>query len=192
MSSVNVTKDYIQFKDSSKQSGIFPMLGSIIMWSGDINSIPYGYLVCDGRTLDKTEVAANSIIEIYGTLFEKIGYKYGRVDGELNKFKIPDMRERFPLGITDNNFKEVVDSTSLAGGVKKLENSHFKHKHGLSTIGYITSMWSAHAISSDDEYDSYYGTQNSTSLFITPEPGVNDDFLTKFHVIVFLIKYKHI
>lgn len=188
--SVKVTKDYIQFKDSSKQSGIFPMIGSIIMWPGDINSIPNGYLVCDGRTLDKTEVEANSIIEIYSKLFEKIGYKYGSVGGDLNKFKIPDMRERIPLGIKDAEFNGVY-STTLYGGVKKLENSHYKHKHLWNTTSFVTGVGKV-GLYGGSEYTSYFGVQNQTIASITTEAGVNDDFLPKFKVMVFLIKYKYI
>lgn len=193
MSSVKVAKDYIQFNDSSKQSGIFPMIGSIIMWPGDISSIPYGYLQCDGRTLDKTAVEGNSINAIYSKLFEKIGYKYGSVAGDSNKFKLPDMKERFPLGIKDIDFKNVVDSTTLYGGVKKLENTHFKHKHGLDTTGFLTAVSIPPVeIEDDDEYISYHSVQNSATLDIVPEAGDNDNYLSKFNVMVFLIKYTNI
>jgi microcystin-dependent protein len=191
MSSVKVTKGYIQFNDSSKQSGIFPMIGSIIMWPGDISNIPYGYLICDGRTLDKTEVEGNSIIEIYGKLFEKIGYKYGSVEGDSNKFKLPNMIERFPLGITDNTFKNVVDSTTLYGGEKKLQNSNFKHKHNFSTTGIMNSLGSVKCDPGSGSQQ--YGAKNHinvANLLINNE--VSEDYLPKFNVMVFLIKYTNI
>jgi len=101
------------------------------------------------------------------------------------------MIERFPLGIKDNIFKNVVDSTTLYGGVKKLENSHFKHKHGLDTRNFGTSIGETE-IENDDEYTSYYAIQNTVTLDIVQEAGDNDDYLSKFNVLVFLIKYTNI
>ena len=40
MSGVRVTKQYIEFKDNTKLTGIFPKIGTIILWPGDINNIP--------------------------------------------------------------------------------------------------------------------------------------------------------
>jgi microcystin-dependent protein len=189
MSSVKVTKGYIQFNDSSKQSGIFPMIGSIIMWPGDISNIPYGYLICDGRTLDKTEVEGNSIIEIYGKLFEKIGYKYGSVEGDSNKFKLPNMIERFPLGIKDNTFKNVVDSTTLYGGEKKLQNSNFKHKHKIYTSDMYVNLGFQATDDDNDKVNSINKGNEHNQLIIDRPAGDNDDFFPEFNVVKFIIRY---
>lgn len=200
MSSVKVTKDYLQFPDSSKQSGLFPMIGSIIMWAGDIANIPEGYLVCDGRELDKTETESNSIIEKYSKLFENIGYKYGR--DTLNPpnediFNIPDMSQRFPYGINESSFKSVVNANTLSGGVKKLVNSHFKHRHVIPTDQLVTGINVGDATSDttkakDGIGASYYNVSANSTLKIDMETGDNDDYLSRFNVVNFLIKYKNV
>ena len=60
MSGVRVTKQYIEFKDNTKLTGIFPKIGTIILWPGDINNIPDGYLLCDGRMIDKEETISEN------------------------------------------------------------------------------------------------------------------------------------
>ena len=108
MSYVKVTKEYIKFKDNSKMSGIFPPIGMVILWPGDTNYIPDGYLRCNGDILDKEEtINVNSNEKKYESLFEKIGYKYGSVSGDSNKFKLPDMREKFPLGINQSGLSNM-------------------------------------------------------------------------------------
>ena len=73
--------------------------GSIIMWGGTAiedneqtpYSIPKGYLLCNGRTLNKNQ---------YPKLFRAIGYTHG---GSGNSFKLPDLRERFIVGSGGDN-----------------------------------------------------------------------------------------
>ena len=61
-------------------------IGSIIMWAGISSRVPSGWMWCDGRSLSTTS---------YPDLYSCLGYMYG---GSGNNFKIPDLRQRFPLG----------------------------------------------------------------------------------------------
>jgi microcystin-dependent protein len=73
--------------------------GSILMWGGNAaedneqtpGSIPKGYLLCNGRTLNRNA---------YPKLFKAIQYTHG---GSGDNFRIPDLRERFIVGSGGNN-----------------------------------------------------------------------------------------
>ncbi len=62
--------------------------GSVSMAFGDQSPAEaWGYLPCDGRELNRAE---------YPELFNTIGYRYG---GSGDKFALPDMQSRMPLGV---------------------------------------------------------------------------------------------
>lgn len=64
-------------------------VGTIIPFAG--NSIPEGYLSCDGSAISRTD---------YATLFAVIGTIHGSGDGNLT-FNLPDMRGRYFRGWTN-------------------------------------------------------------------------------------------
>lgn len=66
----------------ARYGGVPP--GSITSYAG--NTVPSGWLLCDGSTLNKND---------YPELFSAIGYIYG---GSGNSFKLPNLSGRFPLG----------------------------------------------------------------------------------------------
>lgn len=70
------------------------LIGEIIEYAGE--SIPGGYLVCDGSAVSRTE---------YSELFDVIGTIYGSGDGSTT-FNLPDLRGRVVTGLntTNSNF----------------------------------------------------------------------------------------
>ena len=60
--------------------------GSIIAWGSD--TIPYGYLLCDGSAVSRTT---------YSELFAAIGTTWGAGDGSTT-FNVPQFKDRFLLG----------------------------------------------------------------------------------------------
>lgn len=68
-------------------------VGVVLPWAG-IQVPPCNYLLCDGSSYSKSE---------YKKLFDTIQYTYG---GSGDSFKVPDMRSRFPLGISDSAVTE--------------------------------------------------------------------------------------
>ena len=67
---------------------LIPPVGSIVVFAGPSNNLPSGWLVCDGRKLNK---------DTYKTLFDVIGFSWGW-DNE-NEFYLPDMPGWFPTGV---------------------------------------------------------------------------------------------
>ena len=61
--------------------------GGIIPWAGA--AAPPNFLLCDGAAVSRTT---------YARLFAEIGTTYGVGDGSTT-FNVPDMRQRFPLGV---------------------------------------------------------------------------------------------
>ena len=71
-------------------SGSLPT-GTIIAWGGGYNSIPSGWLLCDGSAVSRST---------YSDLFNIIGTRFGAGDGSTT-FNLPDLRSRFPRGAPD-------------------------------------------------------------------------------------------
>lgn len=67
------------------------LIGEIIEYAGE--SIPGGYLVCDGSAVSRTE---------YSELFDVIGTLYGSGDGSTT-FNLPDLRGKVVTGLNANN-----------------------------------------------------------------------------------------
>lgn len=88
-------------------------IGAIIPFSGDINSIPDGFMLCDGSAISRTT---------YATLFSIIGTTYGNGDGSTT-FNLPDLRGRTIVGLDSNDTD--FDTLGETGGSKDLQaHSH--------------------------------------------------------------------
>ena len=80
------------------------LVGEIKMWAGD--TIPYGWLLCDGSEVSKTE---------YPYLYASIGDLWGTPNSSSN-FKLPNLAGNVPVGYNsaDANF----DTVGKTGGEK--------------------------------------------------------------------------
>lgn len=80
----------------------FKMIGEIKMWAG--NTIPEGWLLCDGSEVSKTE---------YPRLFEAIGSLWGTPSSSSN-FLLPNLKGRVPVGY-DANDSDATYNFNLVG-----------------------------------------------------------------------------
>lgn len=76
----------IQFYHSGGWQSLIPS-GAVIPFAA--GSPPSGWLICDGQAVSRS---------IYSTLFAVIGETFGAGDGSTT-FNVPDLRQRFPLGV---------------------------------------------------------------------------------------------
>lgn len=85
--------------------------GTITAFGGE--DAPTGWLLCDGSAVSRTTFAG---------LFAVIGTSYGSGDGSTT-FELPDLRQRFPLGLADSGTGAALGDT---GGA-------IDHAHDLDT-----------------------------------------------------------
>ena len=64
--------------------------GMILPFAGPVENIPAGWLLCDGRPVNRSE---------YGNLYDAIGVSWGTGDGSTT-FNIPDLRGMFLRGVS--------------------------------------------------------------------------------------------
>jgi microcystin-dependent protein len=87
-------------------------VGCIFPFAGPANSVPAGYLLCDGSEV---------LQQTYSTLFKLIGYTYSNGNANNLKgastFKLPDLRGRFPLGADNMNNNITVPSSGNANNL---------------------------------------------------------------------------
>jgi microcystin-dependent protein len=101
---------------------VFPFAG---------NAAPYGYLICDGRAVSRTE---------YASLFLMIGTSHGIGDGS-STFNLPDYRGRFLRGVDgeagldlDKNLRSPTNGGNSGNSVGSIQEDQFKsHTHSVET-----------------------------------------------------------
>lgn len=118
--------------------------GSITSYAG--STIPSGWLLCDGSTLNKND---------YPELFSAIGYIYG---GTGNSFKIPNLTGRFLLGKSGSHpLAQTGGAETVALSVAQMP-AH-GHSVSCSTVGNHTHSIPAPA--SEGTYPSTYSIRGS-------------------------------
>jgi len=130
-------------------SGALPV-GTIIPWTSD--SIPSGWLECNGQEVSRTE---------YSKLFSIIGTTFGSGDGSTT-FNLPDLRGRVIAGFDsgDTDF----DSIGKKGG----EKTH------VLTVDELPAH--NHSISSDGNHNHSINTDGEHSHDIRGEYGSAGDY----------------
>lgn len=97
------------------------LVGEIKMWAGD--TIPYGWLLCDGSEVSKTE---------YPYLYSSIGDLWGTPNSSSN-FKLPNLAGRVPVGYNsaDTDTTETFGQVGATGGAR----GAWYHTHTISSSG---------------------------------------------------------
>lgn len=104
-------------------------IGSIMPFAGEEDKIPSGWMLCDGKELNRTD---------YSALYNIIGTAWGAGDGS-NTFNLPDTRGMFLRGVSgDSNIDEDKNNRMYlnSGGntnnnVGSYQSDSFKsHNHG--------------------------------------------------------------
>lgn len=93
------------------------IVGEIKSFAGPVESIPPGYMACNGAAISKTTWPA---------LFAVIGYAWG---GSGDSFQVPDLRGRFLRGLDAASGRDASSSRSLGS---YQEDSVIQHRHGAT------------------------------------------------------------
>jgi microcystin-dependent protein len=75
--------------------------GMIMMWGGDKDAIPAGWLECNGSFVDQSS---------YPDLFQAIGYNFGQTTSATQLY-LPDLRGRFVRGVDDGAGRDPDEAT---------------------------------------------------------------------------------
>ena len=98
-------------------------VGAITLFSG--STLPDGWLLCNGATYSTTE---------YSELYDVIGYIYGGTEGN---FAVPDLSNRFPIGVGTNALGAVGGNLSITLTSGQLPS----HTHSVNEgEGHLHSM----------------------------------------------------
>lgn len=125
-------------------------VGSII--ASALNSIPDGYLECNGASLSTSQ---------YSDLFQAIGYTFG---GSGSSFNLPDLREKFVRGVGATHTLGTVEgdgNKSHAHSVSLSGNSGFAGSH--SHLVPMASGFSASQVCVKNSIDSFSTNSIATS-----------------------------
>lgn len=122
----------------------FCPVGTIMLWSS--NTAPDGWLLCDGSEYPST-------IDMYKKLFDVIKNTYGGVNP---KFKVPDLRGRFPIGTGKGDNLTNTYTLATAGGKDKFKLSVGNippHKHvSIENFKDNHGNWQNIPVGSDDGF----------------------------------------
>lgn len=102
-------------------------IGTVVAWSGQKNTIPSGWMECDGRPLDRSGE--------YKKLFDAIGTTWGGVG--TTQFKIPNLKGYFLRGVDETGVVDVdsasrkdVNGAVVGGKVGSFQmDAIISHKH---------------------------------------------------------------
>ena len=174
---VKITNEKIEFSTTNIQTEVFPHIGSILLWGGDDigNLTSTGYLCCNGGEHN---------IDDYPKLFEVIGNTYGTSE-TAGKFKVPDLKRRFPIGTSANI------NIGTTDGDKQLNSIHYPHKHELSfsELKYFNRRGG----------ETYGGSLGATVgystawkiLFVSPnETGKQKNYYPQYCIVNYIIRAK--
>jgi microcystin-dependent protein len=116
--------------------------GTIAAFGGGTNSVPEGWLLCDGRPIKK---------EVYPDLFEAIKYAWGGgYSGQIKvgDFNLPDLRGRFLRGVDGGigndpdaagRFRPNIDGNAGNQVGSTQPGSIISHEHSVNLNGSVNS-----------------------------------------------------
>lgn len=132
-------------------------VGGLVPFAGA--NAPSGYLLCDGSQVSRVT---------YKSLYDVIGTTYGVGDGSTT-FTVPDLRQRFPLGVAASGTGNALGAT---GGNIDHTHSGGSHTHALTVAG--TSTAGSHSHSVDSHSHSIGSDGSHTHSFTTGGPSATD------------------
>lgn len=154
------TKKYVDDKYEDLMANSGTPVGSILYYPSA--TIPFGWMQCDGRSLDKTA---------YSKLFDIIGYTYG---GSGNTFKLPDLRGEFVRGWDNGRGVDTgrALNTSQSATAVRILIDQYAGGSGAKTDG--TYLWK-------DRYPlgTFAVTGSNIDGFVTP--GTGDASLMRYN-----------
>ena len=150
------------------------IVGEVKLYAGIENSIPLGWIKCDGRNISRTT---------YKELFTKIGTIYGAGDG-VNTFTLPNMNGRVPIGQGDgyqlgNTGGEVTHKLTVTEIPEHKHIAPFSEAYGQDPWGLVSK--GHYGSNGGRDYDNWWAY---TSPVGGNQPHNNmQPYITMFYII---------
>jgi len=106
-------------------------IGSIVIWSGAVTSVPTGWLLCNGSAVSRTT---------YSSLFSVTGTTFGAGNGTTT-FNIPNLMDRFVVGAGSAYAQNTTGGTSTHNHTGNTDGTQLSltqipsHSHGMDNQG---------------------------------------------------------
>lgn len=153
-------------------------IGTIIPFAG--NSIPQGYLLCDGSAISRTN---------YASLFAVIGTIYGAGDGSTT-FNLPDLSNRVPMKRQGSTlgYKEagyIPNITASVDGVPNVGATIYRDATGAFDLGSTYHFLSSKGSATTDTFILKFNASRSSSIYA----NVDGVYPKNLAIFGYLIKY---
>ena len=137
--------------------------GIIKLFGGSV--VPSGHLLCNGAAVSRTT---------YARLFTAIGTAHGVGDGSTT-FNLPDMRQRFPLGVAASG-----TGNALGGTGGAIDHTHTvpAHYHGMGT-GADLAIGSSGSHTHSIDHDHGSVTSGGSGTLTTGTDGAHRHLIAK-------------
>lgn len=141
---------------------------------------PSGWLFCDGSLISRATFA---------TLFATIGTSYGVGDG-VNTFQLPDLRQRFPLGLAASGTGNALGATG--GSIDHVHNLDTATSHAKITISSTDRLYQLRkTVAAWDSTRVQDGAEGPLAQSLTTGTGLGGDTDSDnppFQVVQYIIK----
>lgn len=155
---VTVTDNQLKIEGRAKdKSGFIMPVGTVISYAG--NTIPEGWLECDGRLL-----TAGQDNNMYRDLFDAIGTSWG---GSGESFNIPDLRGMFLRGVDGSAGRDPDKATRTAQTSGGNDGNHVGSRQG-----YVTRREFVYTADVNNTL-AYMTITNENGFVWPPGPGFN-------------------
>lgn len=172
------------------KTGIVMPVGTVIAFAGTLENIPDGWLLCDGRALERNNAQ-------YADLFAVLGTSWGAPDADT--FNVPDLRGMFLRGVAgdaDTDPDKDTRSASKDGGNtgndvgSKQEDAFQGHWHQLFGHTNDSHWWNSgqHSLI-NSSYNINNHVRDPISNGVNGDPRTSSETRPKNVYVYYIIKY---
>jgi microcystin-dependent protein len=145
--------------------------GFVKMWSGRIDRVPEGYMLCNGDTVTTAQ-------------YPELAYSLGKETEE--SFTLPDLRKRFVVGY--DNSAEGYSAIGVTGGAEKITLTIEQMPNHTHNVEFVDEKWGDNANSRP--FPNPAGTSGYTAQTTSTGGGKEHENRPPYYVLAYVIKVK--
>jgi len=145
--------------------------GFVKMWSGRIDRVSEGYMLCNGDTVTTAQ-------------YPELAYSLGKETEE--SFKLPDLRKRFVAGY--DNSAEGYSAIGVTGGAEKITLNIEQMPNHTHDVEFVDEKWGDN--SNSRPFPNQAGTSGYTAQTTPTGGGKEHENRPPYYVLAYVIKVK--